>query len=98
MHQLAFPSSVSNEFGLDFFQWFRELRLQKIVADSAYGFLFLPAKQLRGAAVPRINSTLHCASHDATFFMFLDLKARKSANAPVFTLITAASRLRPYTD
>src|SRR5262245_27234406 len=65
MHQLAFPSSVSNEFGLDLFQWFRELGLQKIVADSAYGFLFLPAIELLSAVVPKINYAVHGARHDA---------------------------------
>ena len=68
------------------------------MADSAYGFLFLPAIELRGAAVPRINSTLHCVSRDATFFMFLDLKPESQPMLPLFTLRTAASRLRPYTD
>src|SRR5262249_43251201 len=65
MHQLAFPSSVSNEFGLDLFQWLRELRLQKIVANSANGFLSPPAIEFLGAMVPKVNSTRHATSHDA---------------------------------
>src|SRR5262245_2810673 len=65
MHQLAFPSSVSNEFGLDLFQRLRKLRLQKIVANSANGFLSPPAIEFLGAMVPKVNSTLYAASHDA---------------------------------
>jgi hypothetical protein len=34
------------------------------VADFAYGFLFLPAIQLLGAAVPEAYSTIDGASHD----------------------------------
>jgi hypothetical protein len=68
MYELAFPSSILNELGLDLFQRFRKLRLQKIVADSAYGFLFPPAIELRGAAIPRVNSTLHRANHDAIVY------------------------------
>src|SRR5262249_52911539 len=68
MHQLAFPSSVSNEFGLDLFQWLRELRLQKIVANSANGFLSPPAIEFLGTMVPKVNSTLYAASHDAIVY------------------------------
>jgi hypothetical protein len=38
------------------------------MADSAYGFLFLPAIELLGTAVPKVNSTLHGASHDAIVY------------------------------
>src|SRR5262245_33246039 len=68
MHQLAFPSSVLNEFGLDLFQWLRELRLQKIVTNSANGFLSPPTIEFLGAMVPKINSTLYAASHDAIVY------------------------------
>src|SRR5262249_8384619 len=68
MHELAFPSSVSNEFGLDLFQWLRELRLQKIVANFANGFLSPAAIEFLGAMVPKVNSTLYAASHDAVVY------------------------------
>ena len=65
MHELAFPLALSDEFGFDLFQWFRELRLQKIMAHSTYGFLFSPAIELLSAMVPKVDHTLHGASHDA---------------------------------
>jgi hypothetical protein len=65
MHEFAFPPSVSDEFGFDLFQWLRELRAQKIVANLAYDFLFPPTIETLGAAVPKIYSTVHRASHNA---------------------------------
>jgi hypothetical protein len=65
MYEFAFPPSVSNEFGVDLFQWLRELRPQKIVANFAYSFLFPPTIEPLGAAVPKVYSTLYRASHDA---------------------------------
>jgi hypothetical protein len=35
------------------------------VANFAYGFLFPPAIELFGAVVPKVNGTVHGASHDA---------------------------------
>jgi hypothetical protein len=65
MHELAFPPSVSDEFGFDLFQWLRELRAQKIVANFAHSFVFPPTIERLGAGVPKVYSTLYRASHDA---------------------------------
>jgi hypothetical protein len=65
VHELAFPPSVANEFRVDLLQRLRELRLQKVMANSAYGFFFLPTIEALGAAVPKVYSTLYGASHDA---------------------------------
>jgi hypothetical protein len=65
VHELPFPLSSSNQFGFDFFQRFRELRLQKIVADSAYGFLLPPTIEPLSALVPKVNYPAQRASHDA---------------------------------
>jgi hypothetical protein len=66
--EFAFPLSVANEFGVDLLQRLRELRLQELVANSAYGFLFLPTIQLLGVAVPKVYSTFYGASHDAIIY------------------------------
>src|SRR5215475_1969376 len=68
MHKLAFPSSVSKEFGFDLFQWFRELRLQEIVANFAYSFLFPPSIKLFGAAVPKLDCAFNGAGHHAIVY------------------------------
>jgi hypothetical protein len=41
------------------------LRLEKLVADSADGFLFLPAIEPLGAVVPGVYPTFYGASNDA---------------------------------
>ena len=53
---------------MDLFQRLRELRLQKIVADSAYSFLFPPAIELLSAVVPKVNHPVYGASHDAIVY------------------------------
>jgi hypothetical protein len=68
MHEFTFPLSSSDELGIYFFQWYWEFRLQKTVAESAYDFLLSPAIKLLGAAVPKVNSTLNRASHNAIVY------------------------------
>src|SRR5262245_63490744 len=59
MHQLAFPSSVFHSLGLDLFRFLLELRLQKIVTNSANGFLSPPTIEFFGAIVPITRSSLY---------------------------------------
>src|SRR5262249_31213873 len=62
-----------SELGFDLFQWLRELRLQKIVANRNCGFHFHPTVEFLRAAVPKVNSTLHRASHDAVVDQFKNI-------------------------
>jgi hypothetical protein len=65
VHELPFPSASPNQFGFDLFQRFREFCLQKIVANSAYGFFFPPTIEPLSALVPKVNHAVQGAGHDA---------------------------------
>ena len=65
MHKLAFPTSASSKIGLDFFQWLWELRLQQIMTHLPDGLFFSPTIELLSTAVPKIDSTLYRARHNA---------------------------------
>jgi len=65
MDDLASPSSVPTSSASISSNGFGNCVPQKIVANSAYRFVFPPAIELLGAAIPKVNPTLHAASHDA---------------------------------
>ena len=68
MHEPAFPYPIADEFGFNFFQWLWKCCLQQLVADSAYGFLFTPAIESFGAAVPELDGSLHGAHDHAVMY------------------------------
>jgi hypothetical protein len=56
------------------------------MANFAYDFLFPPAIELLGTVVPKVNYTLHGASHDAVIYELknlLRLLQRRHFFAPV---------------